>query len=625
MSWTDGLLRINRWSKQPSGLIVPTEIDRPVLSGPEAEALDNINFGAPPLMIVAQRPSSFEQMRVFVDEESVGLPASTPAEVEELVGGLSFETPMVGLAQMAAAVSHIRGDTAAQVELAGTIFASRRILAGIEKMAREVGDHLEVFPEQQITSLQRLLILHARDGDVGPREQEIFDRALLAVAAFTGEENLGPIDGDEERARWLAYLIKNGTYHRIEETLGSMIRPQILLGDLSRSEARIADHDHCDVDAWFKEDLGFGLADQFTLAMGIFGVSHAFDDARELRERAVIGGEVLRELIARLGGEVERGINLLSAPREWFAEEFSRRPDSSTEDAAWDRIPFEMRPLLRLSEDLLLLLSPRAIESWVGDGFYHRALAAARARGETSRFQRFYGRLVEDYVVALLSDAHPEPAPAGIGRISGERTYGPKGQKKKSPDVAYDGGTDIALFELTSGRFTLDTVLDGSPEAAMKDLARLLFEKASQLSRRIDDLIAGEWAPPGCDQTHVQRIWPIVVTADVLQNEHLWDEIRAQLGSVLGQPRVQRLTILDLADVELLVALVEQGHGLIEVIAGKAEGLYAELDLRRYVDETPGLDLSIRASLHDRRWLEEMHRGIISLGYEDEMPEGLRI
>lgn len=83
-------------------------------------------------------------------------------------------------------------------------------------------------------------------------------------------------------------------------------------------------------------------------------------------------------------------------------------------------------------------------------------------------------------------------------------------------------------------------------------------------------------------------------------------------------------TVLDLADVELLAALVEQGHGLIEVIAGKAEGPYAELDLRRYVSETPGLTLSIRASMPDRRWFEEVHRGIISPGFEDEMPEDLR-
>ncbi len=623
MSWADRLLHVNRWSKRPSGLIVPTEINRPVLSGDEAEALGS-NRGSPLLMIVGRRPSSFEQMRVFIDEEAVGLVRSTPAEVETLAGQLSFETPMIGLAQLAAAVFHIRGDTAAQVALAETIFGSRAIVAGIQKMAREVGEHLEVFPEQHITSLQRLLVLHARDGDVGPREQEIFDRALVGVAAFSAEENLGPVDGVEERARWLAYLIKNGTYNRVEESLGSMIRPQILLGDIAQSETRRADPDHCDVNAWLEEDLGFGLADQFTLAMAVFGVSHAFEDGLGLRERAIIGAEVLPELITRLGGDQGCGIDLLSAPREWFAGEFSGRPDASTATAAWDRIPFEMRPLLRLDNGTLLLLSPRAIESWVGDGFYHRALAAARARNEAPRFQRFYGRLVEDYVLALLKDVHPEAAPAGVGRISAEQNYGRKGSEKKSPDIAFDGGTDIALFEVTSGRFTLATVLEGSPEAAMRDLARLLFAKASQLSRRIDDLIAGEWTLPGSDQAHVQRIWPVVVTADVLQNEHLWDEMRERLGNVLGQPRVQRLTVLDLADVELLAALVERGHGLIEVIAGKAEGLYAELDLRRYVDETPGLDISIRASILDRRWREEVHRGITSLGFEGEMPEELR-
>jgi hypothetical protein len=231
------------------------------------------------------------------------------------------------------------------------------------------------------------------------------------------------------------------------------------------------------------------------------------------------------------------------------------------------------------------------------------------------RFQRFYGVLVEEHTVRVLRHAHREIRPPAVGRVFGEQRYGPGGGKK-SPDIAVDCGTDLVFFEITSGRFTLRTVLEGSPEGALRDLGRLLFEKAGQLDDRISDFLAGEWCPPDVDPAHIQRIWPVIVTSDVLQNEMLWDEIRDQIAGMFSQPKVQQLSIFDIADLEQLAALVERGHGLLDLIARKASGPYAELDFRRYVSETPGLPEEIRLSLLDERWLAEVDRTASSFGFD---------
>jgi len=114
-----------------------------------------------------------------------------------------------------------------------------------------------------------------------------------------------------------------------------------------------------------------------------------------------------------------------------------------------------------------------------------------------------------------------------------------------------------------------------------------------------------------------------VVTADVLQNGLLWDEIRERLPGVFNQPKVQRLTLLDVSEVEQLAALVEQGHSVVDLLSKKASGLYAELDFNRYVFEEPLLTHEVRSSLLDQRWMAEVDRAAEAFGFDPNSTEAL--
>lgn len=626
MPWTDALIAIPAYSPRPSGLLVPTEHSRPTVTNAGDSMPDGIPIPEDAIFIMANPPSAFEQMRVVIDENGLGLRQSTPAELREMAAALCFENGMVALARMSAHAWHIKGDMQAQLKLAPEIFGDPRLVARIRLLAKGEPERLEIFPEQHSTALARLLVLYARDGtpgSVAEGEQEVFNRAYIGAATLTAERDRDTPRGADGRGNWIAYLIQNGTYNRSEDSLCSMIRPQILLRDIAQSEVAREHSDFCDVDGWHRERFGLGLSDQFALGFVLCGRSQIFEESVAIGERSVVGRSYFADLLTRLGGNLDQGLELLSAPREWYRTEFEKRPDTDS-NAAWDRIAFEMRPLLRLENGELLLLSPRTLESWLGDGFYHRSLQIARERGEVERFQRFYGSLVEEHALRLLRDVHTEHGSLGIGRVFGEQRYGRKGAKR-SPDIAVDCGTDLILFEVTSGRFTLDTVLEGSPQAALKDLGRLLFKKAGQLDRRIDDFLVGDWSLPNLESEHIQRIWPIVVTADVLQNELLWDEIREHLGGLFSQPKTQRLTVLDLADLEQLSALVERGHSLLDLVTGKARGPYAELDFRRYVADTPGLSVEVRPSLLDQRWLNEVDKAAGAFGLDTTSLESERV
>ncbi len=186
-----------------------------------------------------------------------------------------------------------------------------------------------------------------------------------------------------------------------------------------------------------------------------------------------------------------------------------------------------------------------------------------------------------------------------------------------------DCGPDLVLFEVCGGRFTLQTVVEGKADAALEELGHLVFDKVGQLDTRITELLNEEWQVPERAIAQVERIWPVVVTADVLQNGLLWDEIRERLPGVFNQPKVQRLTLLDVSEVEQLAALVEQGHSVVDLLRKKASGPYAELDFNRYVFEEPLLTHEVRSSLLDQCWMAEVDRAAEAFGFDPNSAEAL--
>lgn len=615
MNWKDALPGVPSWHERPSGLLIPTDIDRPAVPDSDEPLPAGLPVRPPDLVVLGRPPSSFEQFRVYPDESVLGLPVSTPEELAEAVGELTFGTTMLALARLAAHVNHMRGDTRAQLELAGEVFGDPSLLAGLQRFARTVNYELEVFPPQHITALQRLLVLHGREGAIGehrPGEQAVFNRIFFAVAALSDERDLGSPHEEAQRDRWLAYLIQNGTYNSSDAPLESMTRHQVLFVEIA---AELRDHrDYCPVDDWFIEDDGLSIAEQHALGFAVLATAKVMEEALQLSERSVLGPEFFQDLARRLGRDPVRVTQSITAPQSWYAERFTAG-EQTVRRAAWDRAPFEIRPLVRLADGPFVLVSPWAINGWIGDGFYHRALGSARRRGQSERLLGFYGALVERYALRTLQEVHPEPRPPGSGRVFGEQQYG-RGNGKRSPDVSVDCGPDLVLIEVTSGRFTLPTLVEGDAEKAAADLTRLLFGKLDQLGRRIDDFLAGQWAPPDVELDDVERIWPVLVTADMLQNDILWEEISRRTPTGLRRARVQRLTLLDVPDVEMLGAPVQRGYSLAQLLARKAAGPYARMDLRRFVFDTPGIPHEVRLSTVEERWTRTMAGVAQVLGFD---------
>lgn len=611
-------VHLPRWSRRPSGLLVPTEVNRPVIRTDLPPLPDGLALPEPSLVVIGRPVSSFDQFRVFVDEAALGLKTSTYADLVGYVSSLTCEPVMVALAKVIAEVRNLRGDTEAQLKLADRIFADGDLSRRFKRFVKSHPGDVEILTEQHLNALQRLLLIHGKYGavesDVGGQQAD-FNKAVLATTCLTAMHDLAGQDPDASQGEWLAYLVQNGTYNRVNAILGEMVRPQILFADIS-TEPGAKDHqDFCPIDEWFQADFGFTLAEQLALGLGVLGRSNILDEDVDLDERSLIGADFLQGLANQLGRSTTGARELLVGTRDWYRDRFEDG-NQSIERAAWERVPFEQKPLYALSSGLLLVVSPHAITSWVGDGFYHRALASARKRAQVERFQRFYGHLVETYVMRVLESAAP-PGSSGIGPVvSGDKMYGPKRRRVKSPDVAVAVGTDLILVEVASGRFTQATLREGDIEAARDDMRKLLFKKIGQLGDRIQDLFDELWIPDGLQLSEIERIWPVVVTADVTQNELLWNEIASISPKVFEDPRVRPLNIFDLADVELWAAIAEEGSGLLGILEKRAQSEYGQLELKRFVQASAEYHGEYRPSILVRRWNELTAEVAESLGFD---------
>jgi hypothetical protein len=158
------------------------------------------------------------------------------------------------------------------------------------------------------------------------------------------------------------------------------------------------------------------------------------------------------------------------------------------------------------------------------------------------------------------------------------------------------------LIEVRSGYLNRRLRVSGDVAQFHRDLDRVVIRKVMQLGNRITDLLEKRATIPDVDIEHVERIWPILVTADLVQLEPLHDLIQSHLPDVFVNRRVQSLLVCDPEDLELLMGIVEGGASLTDVLDHRQRGPFAKLELKRWVLEDPGSPGERRPQYALDRW-----------------------
>lgn len=568
---------------QPPHLFVPSMAQRPSGLWSSAEVPARAPVPELPegmLFVVGEPPSDLDAIYVAPESEALGLaPVGLPT-IGRLLADLPFEPAMMALSVISASVWFAGHDQSKHLSLAEDVFGTGRpIFEKLREFVAEGPNHL-IFNEQHLTVLMRLLVSGASSDDDGMREltdQEV-DSLLMALVGIASTISRGDAVTDPGApADWVPFLVRSGLYFDKSNLGSDQGRAHALFVDLF-GQVDPGGHCWCDLSTWMAEDLT-SLQEQLGFGYAAGALTKAFDDDASLVERKiamVIDGLLAEQLPTETTPKL---VAAISADRAELAEHFAAAGET-LDHIIWDRTPFEQRPFLRLRDGRMILMSPRFLYSWAGEGFYYRLLDSANRRNTSGcsishRFTGFHGELMEDYVLALTEDSHREQIRAGAATVSSEQKYiGEDGSESLSPDLTIAYGTELATIEVTGGRPARRARVLSEPEEMLQVIRRVIG-KMEELDGAITDIFSARVSIDGIHLALLERVWPvIVVPSTILQSEMLWNHIEAEAPLLFDDPRVQPPTLFSIEDYEHALGIVEQGQGLPWLLGARLNSVY---------------------------------------------------
>lgn len=516
---------------------------------------------------------------------------SSHSDVAERVRRLPFAPAFIFTARMATAHWHVRHDADGQLRLFRERFGDVPFTQALARFVAEGPHHLPV-GEQLLFLLERLLVEHADARDPGGLtfdEAEEWVGALMGAGTLVGQGAAHLLE-EAPFVEWLAFLVQNGLYHSFDLPDHAVGRAYALFYEIARRDESRRHPEWRDFDEWLRADSNFDTLEQFAVGFATYAGSRALDEDAPFDSRAVIRRGYFSPSAFR---EREDAIwEMLTGDRARFRAEFAEL-GAEPRTLAWFNTPFLGHPFVALPGGIFVLSSPRSIATWCSDGFYYRLLNHASAAGgsrEVNAFTAFVGYLLETYAYELLAWAHG-PRPAGGGVVWPEQLYG---QGERTSDVLIDHGFDLVLIEVVASRIRRPTRVAGDLAALGEDLYRTVLKKIGELDNCIDAVLGTGGEPPravieGVDPALVRRVWPVLVTMEgLVQHEPLWSYIAENSRNQLEQARVQALTLLDIADLEVLAGAVHRGESLIAMLERKTSGLWRRRDLASWLRGDPG-------------------------------------
>jgi len=572
--------------QRPSGLYVPSALIEAKAQTARLLELPEEQLPEKTLLVVGEPPSDLDAVFVAPDPEVLGVRNPTLSEIRRMLAVVPLEPALFAVSAIASAAWHARRDQARHLELAEEIFADRPLLGLLRRFIAEDRHHV-IFNEQHLTILTRLLIEcgaeSAPGAEMSSSELDAFLMALVGVGGLSAR-HADPFETGAKPMGWVPWLLRSGLYFDRTNLGSEHGRARALFVELA-GEADSNGPNWLDLGEWMADDL-LPAADQlgFGFAMGALTKALLPDVPTVERFIAIVPEGLLGGNAAP--NDVERLVLACSASREEFISAFDGFDDA--DHLLWDRTPFEQRPFFRLRDGRLVLLSPRFLESWMGEGFYYRLLDAAMRRRDpdrpkqkaTLRFTRFHGELMERYVERVTERSHIDQARAGVVRINGERAYiGKRGTEQKTPDLLLNYATDLVAIEVTGGRPSRRTRILSDPSLIEKELATRVIGKLTELDAALVDVLDGTAVIPELRLDLIQRVWPVlIVPSTLIQSEFLWDYIDTKAPSLFSHHgALQAPTLFSIEDMERALSAVEEGAGLPQILQARISSVYRRM------------------------------------------------
>lgn len=315
------------------------------------------------------------------------------------------------------------------------------------------------------------------------------------------------------------------------------------------------------------EATALEFEDFLALGFALYAHARSWRPGESLWLKADFNSSLPQEKIAKF-------VSLVSAALDQY------RPAVAKMQSDWDFLFLQSKPVLRY-QDSLLVLDPQFLLERVLLGIYwdvhdHERDVQALVSRSRARLQwtQAYSEMVEQQVVDHLNRIAPPILfqSQGLQRAfyseDDLRTAYPQ-QGQKLADGALHFGGDLCLFEVVSGQVKTAFRIGGERHAFEEDVDRLVLEKAEQLDGAAQAILENEHALTNHPPTPGLRILPVIVVASGFpMNPASLHFLESKLSerSLLQDPRIQPLVVIDLSELEMLEALHEHGMSLVDVL-----------------------------------------------------------
>ena len=450
----------------------------------------------------------------------------------------------------------------------------RQRIAGLDNAENRI-----IFFPQQILTVMKLALLNSPDGlETRRRDEWVPDlvESLFIASDLVNEDTVRAVEGSTDptiiEPAIVQFMLRNFFLNSSEHLSRMLPRYSILFLQIPRREELVRSANVVDLERAFLEATGFDLTIFFALTFGIIAqfmeqnISQGIDHNRTHIRRS--------SYFSRAAIEQSMGHQMLDylsiSPNEIRGLLETRGVNGSS--FYYDFLCMMQCPLYRVEEDVLVPFDFGFLKEKVTGGIYWIIVDSLTGEDKL-RFMRFFGEVFQTYVSELFERSFPESL-ALAKRLYHEFPYRTPFGDRRTCDEIILYGEEAIFAEVTASRIKMvETAIAGDLGAFEEDLEKIVFQKAGQLNRTIEDFRKGLFTLNGVTSETVRRIYPVIITIQSFpQTTLVWRRIERGLRErrFLQAQGVERIQMVDIDELEIVEPALQRGSSLMELLQEKA-------------------------------------------------------
>lgn len=295
----------------------------------------------------------------------------------------------------------------------------------------------------------------------------------------------------------------------------------------------------------------------------------------------------------------------------------------ATSDGPWNFLPFQSRPVVRLSGGRLVVLDMKMLLDRVTDGLYwdvHDGLRDTEGSEARKAWTRAYGDMVEAFVAARFASLAPPgfDSPSYYSESELKQAY----PRSKVSDGLIDVGGTFIPIEVVSGRLSVRSRVHGVIAAFRNDTEMLVMKKVRQLDGISKELLRDEKPLTGRTSVVGRRVQPLLVAGgdypvEPFSSGYIQEEVARE--RLFADSRILSVGVVSLEELSMLVGLRENLGVMPHDVLGAWQGSgISNLALRNFLLQTYGNDAgSFRPAYVSQFW-EQFEDLAVRLGLDAE-------